>query len=103
MVKLSHWEDFEPSNGRRILGKYRHQVCTFNDDRQGTGAITLAGLYSALKASDQLLQDQRIVIFGAVTAGIGIAVQIRDATVNEGSLSREQATRRSGALTLMDY
>ncbi|MGC2382061.1 MAG: malic enzyme-like NAD(P)-binding protein, partial [Nitrososphaeraceae archaeon] len=56
--------------------------------------MTLTALYSALKASDQLLEDQRIVIFGAGTAGIGIADQIRDAMVNEGSLSREEATRR---------
>lgn len=91
---LLHWEDFGPSNGRRILEKYRHRVCTLNDDMQGTGAITLAALYSALKAFDQFLQDQRIVIFGAGTAGIGIADQIRDAMVNEGSLSREEATRR---------
>jgi malate dehydrogenase (oxaloacetate-decarboxylating) len=92
---LLHWEDFGPSNGRRILEKYRYQICTFNDDMQGTGAITLAALFSALKASDQLLQDQRVVIFGAGTAGIGIADQIRDAMVNEGrGLSKEEATRR---------
>lgn len=91
---LLHWEDFGPSNGRRILEKYRHQICTFNDDMQGTGAITLAALFSALKASDQLLQDQRVVIFGAGTAGIGIADQIRDAMVYEGNLSKEDATKR---------
>jgi malate dehydrogenase (oxaloacetate-decarboxylating) len=90
---LLHWEDFGPNNGRRILEKYRHQICTFNDDMQGTGAIALAALFSALKASDQLLQDQRVVIFGAGTAGIGIADQISDAMIHEGNLSREDATK----------
>src|SRR5918996_704828 len=91
---LLHWEDFGPSNGRRILEKYRNQICTFNDDMQGTGAITLAALFSALEASSQLLSDQRIIIFGSGTAGIGIADQIRDAMVNNSGLSKAEATRR---------
>src|SRR5579859_7841642 len=89
---LLHWEDFGPSNGRRILEKYRQQVCTFNDDMQGTGAITLAGIFSALRISGQPLRDQRVVIFGSGTAGIGNADQIRAAMIAEG-LSKEEATR----------
>jgi malate dehydrogenase (oxaloacetate-decarboxylating) len=89
---LLHWEDFGPSNGRRILEKYRQQICTFNDDVQGTGAITLAGIFSALRVSGQKLGDQRVVIFGSGTAGIGNADQIRAAMMAEG-LSKEEATR----------
>jgi malate dehydrogenase (oxaloacetate-decarboxylating) len=90
---LLHWEDFGPSNGRRILEKYRDHICTFNDDMQGTGAITLAAAYSAERVSGVPLREQRVVIFGSGTAGIGIADQIRDAMVREG-LSEEAATRR---------
>jgi malate dehydrogenase (oxaloacetate-decarboxylating) len=89
---LLHWEDFGPSNGRRILEKYRTQVCTFNDDVQGTGAITLAGVLSAVKVSKIPLRDQRVVIFGSGTAGIGNADQVR-AAMMAGGLSQEEATR----------
>ncbi|GCE20838.1 hypothetical protein KDK_46380 [Dictyobacter kobayashii] len=89
---MLHWEDFGPSNGRRILEKYRQQICTFNDDMQGTGAITLAALFSAMQISEQSLRDQRVVIFGAGTAGIGNADQIRAAMISEG-MSKEEATR----------
>jgi malate dehydrogenase (oxaloacetate-decarboxylating) len=90
---LLQWEDFAPSNGRRILDKYRDQICTFNDDMQGTGAITLAAAISAVRACGTPLRNQRVVIFGAGTAGVGIADQIRDAMVREG-LSKEDATKR---------
>jgi malate dehydrogenase (oxaloacetate-decarboxylating) len=90
---LLQWEDFAPGNGRRILEKYRHQICTFNDDMQGTGAITLAAAISAARVCGTPLRNQRVVIFGAGTAGIGIADQLRDAMVCEG-LSREDAAKR---------
>ena len=90
---LLQWEDFAPSNGRRILEKYREQICTFNDDMQGTGAITLAAAISAGRVCGTPLRNQRIVIFGAGTAGIGVADQIRDAMVDEG-ISRQEATKR---------
>lgn len=90
---LLHWEDFGPSNGRRILEKYRNQVCTFNDDMQGTGAITLAAILSAVKVSGIPLREQRVVIFGSGTAGIGNADQIRAAMMTD-DLSREEATQR---------
>jgi malate dehydrogenase (oxaloacetate-decarboxylating) len=88
---LLQWEDFAPSNGRRILEKYRDQICTFNDDMQGTGAITLAAAISAVRVCGTPLRNQRVVIFGAGTAGIGIADQIRDAMMGEG-ISKEEAT-----------
>jgi malate dehydrogenase (oxaloacetate-decarboxylating) len=90
---LLQWEDFAPGNGRRILEKYRDQICTFNDDMQGTGAITLAAAISAVRVCGTPLRHQRVVIFGAGTAGVGIADQIRDAMVREG-LSKEDAARR---------
>lgn len=90
---LMQWEDFAPGNGRRILEKYRDQICTFNDDMQGTGAITLAAVISAIRVCGTPLRNQRVVIFGAGTAGIGIADQIRDAIVREG-LPVEEAARR---------
>jgi malate dehydrogenase (oxaloacetate-decarboxylating) len=111
---MLQWEDLAPGNGRRILDKYRERVCMFNDDIQGTGAITLAAAISAVRVCGTPLRNQRIVIFGAGTAGIGIADQIRDAMVREG-LSGEEASRhiwcvdKHGLLTtdsahpLLDY
>ena len=90
---LLQWEDFAPGNGRRILEKYRDRICTFNEDMQGTGAITLAAAISAVRVCGTAMRNQRVVIFGAGTAGVGIADQIRDAMVREG-LSKEEAGRR---------
>jgi malate dehydrogenase (oxaloacetate-decarboxylating) len=90
---LLHWEDLGASNARRILERYRSQVCTFNDDMQGTGAVVLGGVIAAARASGVPLAEQRVVIFGAGTAGIGIADLMRDAMVREG-LSGQQAISR---------
>jgi malate dehydrogenase (oxaloacetate-decarboxylating) len=90
---LLQWEDFAPGNGRRILERYRDRICTFNDDMQGTGAITLAAAISAVRVCGTPLRNQRVVIFGAGTAGIGIADQMCDAMVRDG-LSEEDAARR---------
>jgi malate dehydrogenase (oxaloacetate-decarboxylating) len=90
---LLHWEDFSSSNARKILEKYRDTVCTFNDDIQGTGAVSLAAVLAAVRASGIPLSEHRVVVFGAGTAGIGIADQVRDAMVREG-LSWEEANRR---------
>jgi malate dehydrogenase (oxaloacetate-decarboxylating) len=90
---LLQWEDFAPGNGRRILDRYRNRTCTFNDDMQGTGAITLAAAISAVRICGTPLRHQRVVIFGAGTAGIGVADQIRDAMVRE-ELPVEDAVRR---------
>jgi len=87
------WEDFGPANGRRILEKYRGQVRTFSDDQQGTGAIVLAAAVSAMRICGTLLRNQRIVIFGAGIAGVGVADLIRDVMIEEG-LSLDEATRR---------
>jgi malate dehydrogenase (oxaloacetate-decarboxylating) len=90
---LLQWEDFGPANGRRILEKYRRRIPTFSDDLQGTGAITLAAAVSAMRICGTLLRNQRVVIFGAGVAGIGIADLFRDVMIDEG-LSAEDATRR---------
>ena len=90
---LLQWEDFAPGNGRRIIEKYRDRICTFNDDIQGTGAITLAAAISAVRVCGTPLRNQRVVIFGAGTAGVGVADQIRDAMLREG-LSKQDATKR---------
>ncbi|WP_217238034.1 NAD-dependent malic enzyme [Streptomyces sp. AC555_RSS877] len=90
---LLHWEDFGPGNGRRILQQYGEKICTFNDDMQGTGAITLACVMNAVRVTGTPMREQRVVVFGAGTAGVGIADQLRDAMVRDG-LDRKEATRR---------
>lgn len=90
---MLHWEDFGSTNARRILGRYRNIVPTFNDDMQGTGAIVLGALLNAVDRSGTPWTEQRVVILGAGTAGVGIADQIRDQMVRKG-LSKEDATRR---------
>ena len=94
---MLHWEDFGASNARRILNRYADQVCTFNDDMQGTAAVVLAAAFSAVRAAGQRMRDQRVVIHGAGTAGLGIADMLRDVMVREG-LSIEEAGRRFYAL-----
>ncbi|MFJ6564136.1 NAD-dependent malic enzyme [Streptomyces sp. NPDC091412] len=88
---LLHFEDFGPSNARRILEAYGGTYRIFNDDMQGTGAITLAAALSAVKVSGVPMREQKLVVFGAGTAGVGIADQLRDAMIRDGA-SREQAT-----------
>jgi malate dehydrogenase (oxaloacetate-decarboxylating) len=90
---MLHWEDFGASNARRILNKYASQVCTFNDDMQGTAAVVLAAAFAGVKAAGTQMRDQRVVIHGAGTAGIGIADMMRDVMIREG-LSEPEATRR---------
>ncbi len=101
---LLHWEDFSSRNARKILDKYRHDICTFNDDIQGTGAVSLAAVLSAVKASGVPLSEHRVVVFGAGTAGIGIADQVRDAMVRVGVSEQESYKRfwcidRNGLVT----
>jgi malate dehydrogenase (oxaloacetate-decarboxylating) len=90
---LLHFEDFGADNARRILLANRDKYRIFNDDVQGTGAIVLAGLLNAAKVTGTRWRDQRAVVFGGGTAGIGIADQIRDQMVRDG-LSEAQAIKR---------
>jgi malate dehydrogenase (oxaloacetate-decarboxylating) len=88
---LLHFEDFGPGNARRILVTYRDQYRIFNDDMQGTGAITLAAALSAVKVTGVPMAEQKLLVFGAGTAGVGIADQLHDAMVRAGA-TPEQAT-----------
>jgi malate dehydrogenase (oxaloacetate-decarboxylating) len=90
---LLHFEDFGAGNARRILTAYRDKYRIFNDDMQGTGAVVMAGLFNALKVTGTRWRDQRVVILGGGTAGIGIADQIRDQMARDG-LQPDQATRQ---------
>jgi malate dehydrogenase (oxaloacetate-decarboxylating) len=94
---LLHWEDFGPSNAHRILDRYRDRILTFNDDIQGTGAVNLAAVLSGVAVSGVPLPEHRVVIFGAGSAGSGIARQLRDALIGSG-LSQAEATARIWAV-----
>jgi malate dehydrogenase (oxaloacetate-decarboxylating) len=94
---LLHWEDFGPSNAHRILDRYQDRVLTFNDDIQGTGAVNLAAVLSGVAVSGVPLHEHRIVIFGAGSAGSGIARQLAQALARAG-LDETEARRRIWAL-----
>ncbi|KAF9778268.1 hypothetical protein BJ322DRAFT_1025336 [Thelephora terrestris] len=78
---LLHFEDFGTANAYRLLEKYRNEHAVFNDDIQGTGAVTLAAVMAAIGVTKTKLSDQRFIIYGAGSAGLGVARQIRDAMV----------------------
>ncbi len=86
---LLQWEDFSKGNARRLLDHYRDQLCTFNDDIQGTGAVTVAGFLTAVKLLSEPLSKQRIVILGAGSSAIGIAEQLVEVMVSEGTSPEE--------------
>jgi malate dehydrogenase (oxaloacetate-decarboxylating) len=90
---LLHWEDIGIGNARRLLDRYRHRLLTFNDDIQGTGAVNLAAVLAAIRATGTRLSDQRVMIFGSGTAGTGIADQLLAAMTGEG-MSAAQASAR---------
>lgn len=87
-----HWEDFGRDNARRNLDTYRDELCSFNDDMQGTGATALASITAGILASKTKMKDQRIVVFGAGTAGCGVTDQIHDAMMRHG-VSNEDACK----------
>lgn len=81
---MLHWEDFAQQNARRILETYRLKHSSFNDDMQGTAVVTLAALLAGIKASNVSIKDQRIIVYGAGTAGLGIADQLYNAMIHFG-------------------
>lgn len=88
-----HWEDFGRMNAANILEKYRKQIPTFNDDIQGTGIVTLGGIFGSLDISGEKLTDQVYLCYGGGTAGAGIASRVLREMVSEG-LSEEEAYKR---------
>jgi malate dehydrogenase (oxaloacetate-decarboxylating) len=101
---LLHWEDLGTANARRILERYRDRLLTFNDDVQGTGAVNLAAVLAAVRATGMALREHRVVVFGSGTAGIGVADQLREAMVLDGRSDADAASRiwcldRHGLLT----
>jgi malate dehydrogenase (oxaloacetate-decarboxylating) len=110
---ILHWEDFSGPPARAILAKYGDTLCTFDDDIQGTAAIGLASVLSGVRVSGGRLVDQKIVVFGAGSAGVGIADLIALGMTEDGLTAEEAADRiylldRPGLLTsdmtdLYDY
>jgi malate dehydrogenase (oxaloacetate-decarboxylating) len=90
---ICQWEDFSKQNAFAIRDSYLHDLISFNDDIQGTGAITLAGIYSAMKIKNELITDQVFLIHGAGAGGVGIAEQI-DVALIEAGLDPETARSR---------
>ncbi len=90
---LLHFEDFGPSNARRILVDNAQKHRIFNDDMQGTGAIVMAAVISGMKVTKQTFADQRLLVYGAGTAGTGMADQIHAAMVRAGQSEDEARAR----------
>lgn len=88
-----HWEDFGRSNAANILEKYRKNIPTFNDDIQGTGIVTLGGIFGSLAVTGEKITDQVYLCFGGGTAGAGIAHRVLREMITKG-LSEEEAYKR---------
>ncbi len=95
---LVQWEDFRKDNALTILDRYANVLPSFNDDIQGTGAVVMAGLNSALTVKSERLSEQRIVIFGAGAAGLGVTRQIKAQLVDEGVVGE----RQTGVIAVLD-
>ena len=96
------WEDLRKDNALKILDRYRDQVPSFNDDIQGTGAVVLAGTISAMRISGKEITDQRVLVYGAGAAGLGIVRQVRGAVVEAGGLPTQVAVMDSRGLLVSD-
>jgi len=90
---LLHWEDFAIGNANRLLARYRDQLCTFNDDIQGTAAIAVGTLLSAINVTGVTLREQRVAVFGAGSAGTGICALLFRAMVDDGLPEAEARSR----------
>lgn len=99
--------DKSSTAARHILETYRPKVPCFNDDVQGTGCVTLAAIMAGLHVTKQKMKDMRLVIFGAGSAGCGIADQVRDAIAAESNISKEDAAKQiwyvAVRLTFIDF
>ena len=90
---LLQWEDFAGENALRLLGRYRDRLCTFNDDIQGTAAVTTGALFAAVNATGIPLRDQRIALFGSGSAGVGIIALLVNAMKEQGLTEAEARER----------
>jgi malate dehydrogenase (oxaloacetate-decarboxylating) len=90
---LLQWEDFATAHALPILQRYRDELLTFNDDIQGTAAVTLGALHGAAKVAGRALSQQQVVMLGAGSAGIGVLEMVRDQMVSEGLSEHEAAAR----------
>lgn len=90
---MLHFEDFGAANARAILNTYSADYCVFDDDIQGTGAVVVAAVHGALQITGISMRDLTVVVFGAGTAGIGVADQLRDAIVADGATAEQAASR----------
>lgn len=90
-----HFEDWKGTDALRLLARYVNEISCYNDDIQGTGSVTVAGLYNAMKIAKAALKDQRVLFFGAGSAGIGIANMIASAMKLEGLSEKDAQSRIS--------
>jgi malate dehydrogenase (oxaloacetate-decarboxylating) len=101
---LLHWEDFALANANRLLAKYREQLCTFNDDIQGTAAVAVGAILSAINVTKMPIAEQRVAVLGAGTAGTGICGLLLRAMTDAGLTEKDARSRfylvdRQGLLT----
>lgn len=101
---LLQWEDFAQLNANPLLERYRSQLCTFNDDIQGTAAVAAGALFSAIRKTGGKLREQKIAVLGGGSAGCGIGFLIKQAMMEDGLSEREARERffvidRQGLLT----
>lgn len=90
---LLQWEDFSKQNAFNNMDRFREKLLCFNDDIQGTGAVTLAGILGGLKIKNEALNQQRFLIYGAGAGGIGVSRQIKSTLVSEGQTEKEALAR----------
>ena len=96
------WEDLRKDNALKILDRYRNTVPSFNDDIQGTGAVVLAGVISAMRISGEDITRQRVLVYGAGAAGLGIVRQVRGAVLEAGGNPAQVAVMDSRGLLVAD-
>lgn len=90
---LLQWEDFAKAHARPLLERYQDEILSFNDDIQGTAAVVLSAVISATRLAKKTLKEQKIVVFGGGSAGLGICSKILDAIEEEEGVSRKEAIK----------